>query len=370
MSSHARSPASEQLSAEPRRSGVFRGLVEGIRTRRERSAVLGILESAVSEGDVAALDSALPNFAALPQSHRAKIMLSLQKELEYRSSFPYETTRKASSVSVLGRFFSEAAKSLPLSEDGAKETAPYGRAISLLRKIALDNSHFRPSEPSHVEARLSCVSALWELEYGSFGFWKELADDRALRPFVIGRLLEMEPTEKFTEHGWYLLQQNLGELARDIALSQSPARRGFFMSMLLDDDPAVVKAALAGAIYLRPVTQEFIDAVGDLTSMDGVSQEAKDFISAAILLPHLESAGESQFYASGQLIALYSARMPHLRSLMHEIGREMADIFTEPGGRTAAEQEEQRQRAALIIAHLHLAGIKVDGFDVNVNYGG
>jgi hypothetical protein len=171
----------------------------------------------------------------------------------------------------------------------------------------------------------------------------------------------MPVQDDFGEHGWFLLRKHLPRLSYDIAQSASPSKKGFFISMLLDDDRVVLKAALEGAVYLEPVPEEILDIVSGVSKMEGMASHAALFELVVQEKKMLDEAGDVQFRAAHRLITAYRGGAMHLKRLLDQTGLEMLSVVAEPGGSTEEEKAAQQQGALEAIAELSMSGISLPG---------
>ncbi|MEW6036102.1 MAG: hypothetical protein AB1529_05805 [Candidatus Micrarchaeota archaeon] len=339
-----------QEKGEKKRWRPFSGLVEGLRTRKARRKAISLAESAIRSGEAEDLSDALESYSALPDKRKAETLLYLQKRLKSASSFTYESPQKVRTLTVIADFFAEAAKSLPKDAEGALITAPYSRTISLLKGAVEKKDLYKSGDETHAQAVLSSVKALWELEYGYIPFWEERLSDPDSRKFTIRKMLGMEPAEKFEDHGWYFLMRNIDTLAVDIGQSDSPAKHGFFLSMLAGSEPAVIRAALRGAAYLDS-DGELRDMAKELLAIDALSEAAGEFLLVCDLKDRLSKDGADRYGAALGLADLYANGAKHLKPMLDNMCAGLVG--------SAMSEQDGREKVRLLdaISDMALLGI-------------
>ncbi|MEW6721638.1 MAG: hypothetical protein AB1324_00080 [Candidatus Micrarchaeota archaeon] len=308
-----------------RKPGFFSSLGEGIRKRREVSAVRSLVEAA-KDGDEETLAQARSAVSELDGAQVSKLLAEMQDSLGSYSTFVFESPRKVAAATALASCIAEAATRLPAN--GKTPAESYPEAVRALRKMAQDDSLYDHGR-RHRSLKLACAEALWELGYDRPDFWEDMLESGAAKAFTVRKMLDMEPLEEgedFKKHGWWLLRKNLGSVAREIAQGGSEKSAGFFISMLLDEDSGVVRVALRGAVCLSPVPEEFFDIAKDISGVAGLEKDANDFIAAARMANMLRSEDGGKFIAAQQLAVLFSTGMPHLDSIVADAAERMAGI--------------------------------------------
>ncbi len=242
----------------------FSAISESLQGRRARLDAVSLLESAVRHGDQEAYGEAVGAFIALPAKQREKMLLEAQKLVAAASIRTFESPERTGEITALAIFFRDAAKMLPVDEEGEKLTGPYSDAIGAFIKVANAKRSSNGSRILQDTAALACTEALWALDYGGSQFWSERLSDYATRDFAIKSLLEMPETADFNDHGWSLLKKELGPLAVGIARSPSPQKADFLRLMLADSDPAVMEAAVKSVMFLMPAPDDIFKGVSDL----------------------------------------------------------------------------------------------------------
>jgi hypothetical protein len=347
MSSHALRGIARPETKEARKPGFFTGLVEGIGSYRRISEIERILTGV---GDISeAVPAALDLFSTLDGKSKTRVLLNLSEALERHSSFPFQYEHSVRAVTMLGEFFSEAAKEFPVSQEAA----------SVFLKIAKDSSLYEPGNPLHQAARLSCAKALSELDAGDKGFWKERLFDPATSDYALAKLLD-EP-----EGGWSILKENLEKTALAIATSKSDKKAAFLAAMLRDDNPEILKISIAASIYLEAVPSDSITRIREISKMsEELSMWARIFEDACHFKSMLSYADDRQFYGAMNLIAMYRSGVNFLPPLLFQIGLEMMDIHQDPAGSSEEERAINRKKAEEILANLHVSGIRIPGVKI------
>jgi hypothetical protein len=345
-----------QPEAKPARK-FFGGLVEGIRSWSARSAIDDLLREASPESVCAAIKK----FSLLDEKSKRKALLCAEAALEHQSSFPFEYPNKVKAVTAIGWFFTEAAKQLPLDENGARISAPYEKAIYLLSKIAAENNLYDPQNLEHRAARLACTEALWELEGGSREFWQDRLFDDATSIYTLLSLLS-DPDR------WDLLKDNLDKVALAVATCPSDKKTDFLQHMLNDEKPEVIKIALAASIYLDSVPKEFFERALEISRLGSeLNLYVRVFNEACHFKGMLVYADDRQFHGAMGLISMYQGGVDFLPPLLHKVGHEMVDLLVNPAGASEQEKEANRGKAGQVLAHLAMAGIRIPGVQIDFN---
>ncbi|HSB47858.1 MAG TPA: hypothetical protein VLD37_07640 [Candidatus Bilamarchaeum sp.] len=235
-------------SPAPRKSRLFGGLVEGVRSYRSRREISALLKEA-SAGSVA---EALEIFSTLDEKGRHKAMSSAQDSLRMRSAFPFEDPSRAAAIGALGEFIAGAARCIPSGQGKA-----YPEAAEILRKIAQESSFYRSDNPAHCAAKLACAKALWALGGADRDFWAEMAAQDASAGYVIPKLLE-------TAEGRAILKGSLKETAAGIASCQSGMKTEFLVEMLAGADRDTAKSIVSASLALETIPREIVAKAREL----------------------------------------------------------------------------------------------------------
>lgn len=343
---------SDSLIEKRRGFHPFATMAEGLRMRRARRNTLDAVDAAARFGERESLDSAFATYAALPAAHKERVLLDLQRSLKLISYCPFEDAQKTARLSAIADFFSKAATLLPVDAEGERVTAPYKDAIRMLRDIVEREEFRNGSSSSHSDAILACSQALWELEYGNFGFWESRVRDPATRDYVITKLLEMPEAEDVTESGWYLLRNHLDEIGPAIAASASAKRDEFFASMFMDGDMKVAASAMRAAVCLESTPGELYGIAGELSQVPGMEGIAQSFTMIGRFKEQLSGVGEDRLLAAKHLAVYYADGMKNLQGLLEKTSREIT------AGVLEAEPHSQDHLKGLeVLVHMAAVGI-------------
>lgn len=362
------------VQEEKRRRAPFAGLIERIRSSRQASEAVSLLESSMKAGGAGgnSFEESLSIFGSLGPAGREKVLSKAAGMFKPYSSFAFESLQKVAALTTLSVFIAEAAALLPRDGEGAPQTSSRVELVRNLKALASDSSFYRSTDTAHSGAKLAAAVGLWELGCMEYGTWEEFLREPATRMFTIAKMLEMPDTGDFSVHGWHLLMKNLDTaLAMDIAVSGSQKGADFLCSMMLDERKEVALSAMEGAVYLRPIPPEFLDMAREISARSPEFRtKASYFLSAADCIPYLESADDLQFRAALHLLALYREGMAHLRPLLEgEVAREMGDLVHEPAGASEGERAAQQQKALEVLFQMHLSGLRTQGFTFNIEEG-
>lgn len=286
-------------------------------SRQSASELLSYAVKHDTQYGTLAFCKAIEKFNAMGKEGRKKAILRMQKELSLHSSSTLESRENVHAVTVISNFFHEASKSLPVMPDGELDTSICSNAVARLTAI-MDSGVFCDGITGRGATLMQAgCRALWELGAGSYEFWERRLHDAPVRDFVITQMLEMPPTENPEEHGWGLLQKNLGAYAADIASNPSPKKEEFFTASLSNPDHEVARAAFFGAARLEQPSQ------GVLSLMAGQVKAAVDEY-AARLMSEPEKAAETEEFITNAIACLVTVRnsgRPGLQPVIEETAR-------------------------------------------------
>lgn len=358
MSSITHKGGSPPETQKKERPGFFRGMLEGIRTRRDADAAL---DSYLACGEPSRLKEALETFAALAQKDQAKLLGRMRDRLLSLNSFPFESEERLRAIIPIADFLASAAGHVsPELREGC------GRIRGALQKIVEDSSFYNSGNPLHQAAKQCCTEALWELEGGGREFWEERLQDEVTMDFTIRSLLSRESPDNPEESGWPILKRNLPKIALAIALCQSERKEDFFTSMLLDHDPLVLKSALAGSLYLPRIPPELFDIARSISKMgSGLDFESFAFIEGARFKDMLDYFDERQFEGARGLLSLYAQGARHLSPILANLALEMTEIIREPPGSTEVERMEYVRKAAEVL--ITMSGLSIPGVRIDIH---
>jgi len=257
---------------------------------------------------------AMEKFIALGQPEKENVMLRMQEELSYYSSFVFEHEYKAGAVTIIADFLTKAAKSLPHDSEGEKISTPYKKAIDRLVGVVNDTSFYNAT-PEQKNTILTCATALWEMGYGSYEFWEHQLSYEVTRDFVITKLLEMEPTKNPEEHGWHLLKQHLDGQGTAIAVNPSEKRYGFFTEALQSPDPEITRNAFLAAIHLENPSEDLLSKMArPIKAAIAIYSDSRNTEPEAA-----EAADTFIRTAFAQLVSLRYSSSPHLQPVIDNL---------------------------------------------------
>jgi hypothetical protein len=394
--------------AKRMRRSLFSSLSEGIRMSRARSRVESLLSDAFLHcGSVDTLKDAAAAFLALDPKRKEDVLSFIEKRLRRCSHSTFDSEMKVQSAIVISQFLSEMASRLPVDGRGNKQNSEFERFMPSLVRISQGDPFFRGSCGEHVQARVSCTRALWDMEFSEIEFWEERMKDPVTSSLTIKLLLEMPLTENPDAHGWALLREHLSDSAYDIARNESPERIGFLMSILKTGEPDKAEAVFNALLRLdvdfiprelaargvemrldptdpalRDCASRFWDLLqkkvnqkikADTNPSGTISPEAPETSSVQgeraapknkapkrsdleIEMQHyvtmLNCADDRQFESANELISRYMMGRSMLGPLLPSIAQEMLDIIKEPAGQEKEERAAQQKKAFAVLCRM------------------
>jgi hypothetical protein len=303
------------------------GLRERWKKKREPAKVAKLLKSACLHPNGSSrekMEEALEIFKGLDPEQQERPLREIEGMLKKASRYTWESGFKILEVHLLADFLTEAAKHLPKNEAGDPVTEPFEDILFCLADVV----EARGPEQAHEDypqMRISCTRALWELAYPSYDFWQGRILDPVTNDAAIGFMLEMPPTENPEEHGWHLLEQNLGDIGPAVAGNDSPAKVEFLKYVLSSDKTKTLLAAVRTAATL--------------------DKERDD-----VLMSQLEQPGDRQHIILGELIKMYQSGWDRLLPTLEK-------AHANAGEAAATDDPGQRLNALLIMSGLESVGV-------------